>query len=101
MNPTLFGVPLSLYGIPCFLLSFAFIVFWPYKIAPRSGWRRFVLRWAHSIVWFLLGLAAIAGGSPGFSTATASFLALASVAVYAIFVFTLVTTKRPVPPNAG
>jgi hypothetical protein len=96
MTPTLAGVPLDLYGIPCLLLAFVFIFIWPHKLTPTHGWRRIVLRWGHSLVWFLLGLAAFAGGSAGFGgTPVAGILAMIAAGMYVLFVFTLVTTKRP------
>jgi len=100
MEPTLLGVPVGLYGIPCFILAFLFIIVWPRQIAPESGRRRAVLRAAHPLVWLLLGLAAFAAGSPGMGLAVAQWLALASAAIYVVFVLTLVTTKRPPSPGA-
>jgi hypothetical protein len=95
MNPTLFGVPLGLYGVPCFLLAFAFLFVWPHNLETQSGWRQFVLRWGHSLVWLLLGLAAFVGGTGAFGgLPTAGGLALISVLVYIIFVMTMLTTKR-------
>lgn len=101
MEPTLLGVPVGLYGIPCFILAFLFIIVWPRQIAPAAGPRRLILRWAHAVVWLLLGLAAFAAASPGLGLAAAQWLALASVAVYVVFVLTLVTTRRPSPPGAS
>jgi hypothetical protein len=96
MNPTLFGVPLGLYGIPCFLLAFAFLFVWPHNLLPQSEWRRFILRWGHALVWLLLGLAAFVGGTGAFGgLPVAGGLAFASVLVYVIFVMTMLTTRRP------
>jgi hypothetical protein len=93
-DPTFLGMPLSLYGVPCLLLAFAFMLIWPYKKAPQHGWRRYVLRWGHSLVWLLLGLAAFAGGTLGPNgAALARGLALGGLLIYIIFVVTLVTTK--------
>lgn len=97
MDPTFLGVPVSLYGIPCLLLSFFFFFVWPHNKAPQHGWRHFVLRWGHSIVWLLLGLAAfIAGTGGGGAMAIAQVMAIGALLVYAGFVGTLVTTKSEV-----
>lgn len=90
MTPTFLGVPLSLYGIPCLLLAFAFLFAWPYKSAPDHGWRRLVLRWGHSIVWLLLGFAAFTGGTGGSNgLVIAKILAALALIVYVVFVIVL------------
>lgn len=94
MEPTLLGVPVGLYGIPCLVLSFLFIIVWPRQRAPERGVRRFILRWAHALVWLLLGLAAFAAASPGMGLDDAHWLALSSAAVYVVFVVALVTAPR-------
>lgn len=95
MTPTLLGVPLAMWSMACFLLAFVWIMVWPYKVAPKRGAARFILRWGHAVVWMLLGMAALVGGSNGFGgLQTAHFLALASVAVYVVFVIFLLRYSR-------
>lgn len=95
MTPTLLGTPLAMWSIACFLLAMVWIFIWPYKVAPKRGMARLILRWGHTLVWILMGMAALVGGSQGFGgLETAHFLVLASVATYALFVITLLRYSR-------
>ena len=93
MDNSLLGVPLPLYGIPCLMLAFVFAIVWPRQAVTTSGLRRLILRWGHALVWVLLGLAAFSTSLSG-HTPIAAALALTSLAVYVVFLITLVTTKR-------
>lgn len=95
MTPTLLGVPLAMWSIACFLMAFVWIIVWPHKAAPKRGPARFILRWGHAVVWFLLAMAALVGGANAFGgLETAHYLALASVALYVFFVITLLSFSR-------
>lgn len=91
MTPTLIGAPLTLYSFPCFLLAFIWTMVWPRKAAPPGGPGRFILRWGHSVVWFLLGIATLVEPQTG------SILAVAATALYVVFVATLLRYTRRVP----
>lgn len=95
MTPTFLGTPLALWSIACFLLALVWAIVWPYKVAPGGGAARFILRWGHTLVWILLGMAALVGGASAFGGLDAArILALASVALYVVFVITLLRYSR-------
>lgn len=96
MTPTLFGVPLDLYGMACLLLAFAWLIAWPRARAPERGPRRVILRWGHSLVWLMLALAAFIGGTGVLGgLATAGPLAFAALLLCILFLGTLLTSPPP------
>lgn len=89
------GIPAIYWGILCLVLTIVWVFVWPVDRAQAAeGLRYFILRWFHALVWLLLSLAAFAvglnrlGGAP-----TARYLALASLAVYLVFLLTFITSK--------
>ena len=91
----LLGVPLWIIGLVCWALAGVWAFVWPRRPGlPTRGWRYFALRWAHALVWGLLGAAAFVGAAGG----PAGPVALAALAVYLVFVAALVTTPRAPKP---
>lgn len=96
MSNSVLGIPLSTWGIVCLGVAVLYFFFWPKPKAadqpPRSPRTHFVLRWFHSIVWLLLGAACFlwAGGS----STLANVLALLALALYLVFVVTLLGERR-------
>ena len=58
---TLLDIPLSLWGVVCFVVAVVYYYVWPKpgpKTKPRPMWMHLILRWLHPIVWVLLGFVA-------------------------------------------
>ena len=91
----LLGVPATIWGILCLVLTGVWLIVWPADRAPAAeGLRYFILRWFHAVVWLLLALAAFVYGLNRLGGAqTARYLALASLGVYLIFMLTFITSK--------
>jgi hypothetical protein len=84
----------------CAVLAAIYYFAWPRKKAvglPR-GPRLFILRWFHSLVWVLLGVAL---GSyalpPGKVRAVAKLLAVLALLVYIVFVVAAYGPRRSAP----
>ena len=96
MTDSILGIPLTTWGIVCFGVAVVYFFVWPKPKGadqpPRSPRVHFVLRWFHSLVWLLLAAACFlwAGGSSGL----ANVLALLALALYLIFVVTLLAERR-------
>jgi hypothetical protein len=101
MSGTFLGFPLSTWALVSLAAAVFYFIKWP---RPKADWHgpsrlafvHFVLRWFHSAVWVLLGLACFlwVGGPSGL----ASVLALAALVVYLIFLVTLIADRRHSPP---
>lgn len=88
------GIPLIVWGSLCLLVALLYMVIHPHpdKEAHQGSdrkLRRLILRWAHSFVWLLLGLACFMWGDyvPG-GTTLANILALLSLLIYVTFMVT-------------
>ncbi len=94
--PTLIGIPLLAIGGFCLFLTLLWIFIWPRgRVTPADGIRYLVVRWFHALVWLLLALAALVAGLELFGgLALAQPLALLSLIVYFVFMFTLMTSKQ-------
>lgn len=58
---TLLDIPLSLWGVLCFAIAVVYYYVWPKpgpKTKHRPLWMHLILRWAHPIVWVMLGFVA-------------------------------------------
>ncbi len=97
---TLFGLPWWVWGLLCLVVAAIYLVVWPRPprtsgALARPPWRRFVLRWFHSLVWALLALSCfiqasqIAGGG-----VVGGVLAVLAGLMYLIFVGALVADLR-------
>jgi len=89
------GVPLPLWGVICLAVAGVWVFVWPSKTTVKGGPRFFILRWFHTLVWLLLGVAAfVAGFDLVGGAGTARVVALLSLATYLVFMLTVVTAKR-------
>jgi hypothetical protein len=89
----LFGVSLPIWGVVCLAIAVTYWFVWPKAGAQRAtGWRWWVMRTFHSLVWLLLALACFTRAPLGETISNA--LALLGVAAYAIFIYTLATMGR-------
>lgn len=88
---TLYGIPVWIISMICFSLGATFYIIAqnPASLVKYEGVKRLVVLYGHTLVWFLLGLAAlfIQFNQPQFSKVF-SFLALI---VYVIYIFNLVS----------
>lgn len=100
MSDAILGIPLTTWGIVCLGVAVVYFFFWPKPKAadqpPRSPRTHFVLRWFHSIVWLLLSTACFLWAAG--SSTLANGLALLALALYVIFVVTLLAERRASRP---
>ena len=98
-----FGIPWYVYGAGCLLvaLGYGFFVIDPargYNWANQPLWRLLILRWFHSLVWVLLGLACLVMQlTGGQATTWAKGLGVAGLLVYMLYMpfFFLEKGKSP------
>jgi hypothetical protein len=86
----LIGVPAFVWAGLCLVLSVVWVFVWPAeKAAGTSGFTWFALRWAHSVTWLVLAVAATCAalGAPN----AAQRVAMLALPVYAAFVWATVT----------
>jgi hypothetical protein len=94
------GISFMVWGFVCLSIAVVYMFFHPHSktelqsASPRNQ-RYFILRWFHSVVWFLLGLSCFMWGDyiPG-RTALANILALLSLLFYIIFMAALVIERK-------
>ena len=96
MGERIFGFPLVVWSLLCFGIAVIWIYVWPSdRVVESIGARYLILRWAHFVVWVLLGFAALAAGLNAAGGAKmAKTVALVALAVYLIFLTALATSKR-------
>jgi hypothetical protein len=93
-NDTLFGIPLILVGLGCFVLAAIFFFVWPrgaakdYKVI---SWPHYILHYFHALAWILLGMAAVSSVR---SQMGAAALGVIGLAVYAGFIGVLMRARR-------
>ena len=96
MDNTLFGIPLSIWGLVCLGIAAVYFVIWP-KPNPkrtrlRQSWPQIVLRYFHALVWVLLALACfIVGFDMGL---LAWSVAMGGFAVYIYFMVVFVKDRN-------
>ncbi len=95
MGEKLLGVPLVFWSAGCLALSVMWAFLWPSDKVVAGDMPRFIiLRWAHALVWMLLAIAAALWGFNLLGgTATARVVALLSLGVYLVFMFTILTAR--------
>jgi hypothetical protein len=76
-------------------LAIIWVFIWPSNKSVESGSMQFIiLRWFHALVWMLLAAAGfVAGSGVEGGMNTAKLIALVPLAVYLVFMFTIVTSK--------
>ncbi len=96
MSETFLGFPFQAWAILCLAVAVAYYFKWPKPKPDRTGPPRsavvhIILRWFHSAVWLLLALACYLWASG--PAAVANALALAALAVYVVFLATLLADR--------
>lgn len=102
MSNTFLGLPLLIWGGVCFGVAAVFLFVQPRSrsgpsVPPRAPWMRFVLRWFHTIVWLILGLACFlwaSGASP-----VADVFAQSAFVLYLVFILVLLAVRKPRRPS--
>lgn len=90
-----FGIPYLFWGVTCVLMALIWVFMWPKESAGTGGWRFMVLRWFHALTWALLAAAAfIATFNVLGGTTLAQLLALLALAVYVVFIGTMIVSGR-------
>ena len=57
MRPGFLGLPWLLWAGLALVVAVIFTLVWPSdRVAVAGGWRFFLLRWAHALVWVLLAV---------------------------------------------
>ncbi len=88
----LLGVPLVVWGGICLGVALLWTLVWPSdRIAVASGLRFMILRWFHALTWLLLAGAAFLAAFSG--PAKAKPIALLALAVYLVFMATLIVSN--------
>lgn len=86
----LFGVPAFVWAALCLALSVLWTFVWPSgKAAGLTGFTYLALRWAHSLTWLVLAVAATLAAL-GFPS-TAQRIAMLALPAYAAFLYATVT----------
>lgn len=91
------GVPWLVWSAVAFLVAVVYAFVWPGKrvTVSTSTLQYLILRWGHTLVWLLLGLAALLRAIvPGASPKPSIYMAISALAVYIMFNLTLVTSKQ-------
>ncbi len=90
---TLWGVPYFGWLAACLLIAVAYWVFVPKEVYSPNAYflERIVVKYAHSLVWLLLGLACIIANYQ--RQEVAKLIALAALVTYLVFIGTLLKVK--------
>jgi hypothetical protein len=101
--PALFAyAPPLVWSACCAVLATIYYFAWPRKkaVGLTRGLRLFILRWFHSLVWVLLGVAL---GSyelgPGNVRTAAKLLSVLALLVYIVFVIAAYAPRRGTPSH--
>ena len=93
-NDALFGIPIILIGLGCFVIAAIFFFVWP-RLAAKNykqlSWRHYILHYFHSLAWILLGMAGIVLRR---SAILAAVLVLLGIVVYIVFISAWVQARR-------
>ena len=96
MGDKFMGLPLFVWALFCLGVAAVWVAFWPAERAAGAGPLRYIiLRWFHALTWLLLAAAALIAGLGAEANARAAkVVALASLAVYLVFMGTFLTSGR-------
>jgi hypothetical protein len=97
MDTAFLGIPWFVWGFLCLVVAVIFTVIWPHgKCSDNAGaLASIILRWFHALVWVLLAVSFfVRSGQVLGGSGTANVLALLALAVYLIFLGTLLTSSR-------
>lgn len=92
MSNTFLGIPLFVWGALCLVVAVLSAIVWPSRnVSSTTGLPYLILRWSHSAVWLLLALSCFLRATGiQWITGIANLLALGALALYIIFVMTLI-----------
>lgn len=95
MSSRFLGVPWLFWGLATLVPATVFALIWPRRlVVAASPLRYLILRWAHTLVWLLLGLSCVLRIPPQAESATvANGLMVVALAVYLGFVLILISRK--------
>ncbi len=89
---TFWSIPYFVWALGCLLIAVAYFIFIPKEAEsvnlPLKG--RFIVKYAHSIVWLLLAFSCILAND---GQAIARFVALMGLFTYLIFIITFIKIK--------
>lgn len=95
MNMGFFGIPWFAWagGSLAVGVLYAFVLRHR-RISENSGFRRFILRWGHALVWLLLAINFLLRGISSSFEAPANIFALAGGLLYLLFINTTFIVKQ-------
>ena len=80
------NIPYFAWTVLALIVAGIFAYVWPHKaVAVTSGLRYFVVRWGHSLTWFLLAVSFALRGTGPELNGGASFFAFAAGLMYLLF----------------
>ena len=81
------NLPWFLWAVFAFIVAVIYSFVWPHKaLTDLSGFRFFVLRWGHALVWILLTINFLLRGINPSLNNVANLIALAGCLIYLLFV---------------
>ena len=82
-----FNLPWFLWAVLAIVLAVVWVYVGPHtKLTPIPGFRYFVIRWGHSLTWFLLAISFFLRGMGPELNGGASFFAFTGGLIYLLFI---------------
>jgi tryptophan-rich sensory protein len=97
MNETFLGLPWIVWTVLCLIVAIINTLIWPHpnEHGPeRPPWRKFILRWAHGLVWVYLALSCLLRATKLVDAGIADFVALLGLLTYIIFIMALISERK-------
>lgn len=89
-----FGIPWAIAAVIAIGIAILYTFLWPKPKGNFSRWTYLILRWAHSLVWWLLALTCIGfSGLLPLNENFTGFIAWSALVVYFIFLGTLIYNR--------
>lgn len=89
-----FGIPWSTAAIVAACIAILYSLLWPKPKGSHSTFTRIVLRWSHSLVWWLLMLVCLSlSGIITVPEILIGLIAWSALGVYSVFLFTLIYNR--------
>ncbi|HKJ32580.1 MAG TPA: hypothetical protein VKA34_12170 [Balneolales bacterium] len=100
MNHPFLDIPWTFWGALCVIIGMVYTLLWPRAVkgVQRSRLQHLVIRWFHSIVWYLLAAACFIRTNPENNTLS-NKLALLGLLFYLIFIGTLIYERYQLRKN--
>lgn len=88
------NLPWLLWAGIAFIIAVIYTFVWPHKAAAEAeGFRFFILRWGHALVWILLTINLLLRGVDPSYDSVANWLGLVAGLIYILFVVTSFVMK--------